>query len=80
MYFKIWESIKSSKCVKNKQESTHITLYLCNDCGSGFVNDGVNLLDDVKVSLVVCVFDTGASPGNVGELTCRQSATHAEDK
>ena len=48
---------------------TYIALNLSDDSCSIFVDDGVNLLNDVEVGLVVGVLDTCPSPGDVGELT-----------
>ena len=35
------------------------------DGGPRLVDDGVDLLDDVEVGLVVGVLDAGSTPGNV---------------
>lgn len=52
----------------------------CRDGGARLVDDGVNLFDDVKVSLVVGVLHAGPTPRNVGQLTRRQSVADAEKR
>ena len=55
---------------------TYIALNLGNDSCPIFVNDGINLLNDIKVGLIVGVLDASPSPGNVGELASGQSGPH----
>ena len=58
-------------------ERTHVALYLGEDGGAAAVDDGVDLLDDVEVGLVVGVLDAGAPPGDVRQLPARQLLGHA---
>lgn len=61
---------------------TYVSLHLTGDQTAGLVNDGVDFLNDVKVRLIVGVFDACASPWHVGQLTggqVRRDATMKPD-
>lgn len=45
---------------------THISLNFSNDCGARLIDDCINLLDHIKVGLIVGVLDTSSAPRNVG--------------
>ena len=56
----------------------YVSVDFSRDGGPRLVDDGVDLLDDVKVGLVVGVLDAGATPGNVRQLTGRQGVADTE--
>jgi len=66
------------KCLINYL--TYISMNLGRDCRSWLVYDGVDLFDDVEVSLVVGVLHARTTPRNVRQLAGRKGITHTEKK
>jgi len=55
---------------------TYISLYLGKYCGTRFVDDNINFFNDIKISLVVSVFDSSSAPRHIRQLSRWQCVTH----
>lgn len=57
-----------------------MSLYFSKHRGAGFVNDGVDLLDDIEIGFVVGVADATATPGYGRQLAHGQNGANAASK
>jgi hypothetical protein len=55
----------------------NVTVDFGGDNAAGAVHDGVHLFDDVKVCLVVGVFDARSPPWDIAQLASGQRLAHA---